>query len=99
MNAIKIYARDVVGVPIVYDLSLYPYFFLDTNSNGLADPEEVNAGNLYNSWTPRLLKAAYNYNYSMHDAGAFAHNSTYILQVLYDSLADIGGITTGMLRP
>jgi hypothetical protein len=98
LNAIQVYARDVVGVPIVYDLSLYPYFFLDTNSNGLADPEEVNAKNLYNSWTPRLLRAAYNYNYSMHDAGAFAHNSVYILQVLYDSLADIGN-TSGLARP
>jgi hypothetical protein len=98
-DAIQAYARDVVGVPIVYDLSLYPYFFIDTNSNGQADQDEVKAANKYNSWTPRLLKAAYNYNYSMHDAGAFAHNSTYILQALYDSLADIGGDTSGMTRP
>ena len=99
LEAIQVYAKDVVDVPIVYDLSLYPYFFLDTNGNGLADPEEVNAENRYNSWTPRLLKAAYNYNYAMHDAGAFSHNSTYILQALYDSLADIDGDTTGMTRP
>ena len=98
-EAIQTYARDVVGAPIVYDLSLYPYFFLDTNGNGQADLDEVNAANKYNSWTPRLLKAAYNYNYSMHDAGAFAHNSTYILQVLYDSLADIGGDASVMTRP
>lgn len=99
LEAIQAYAKDVAGAPIVYDLSLYPYFFPDTNSNGLADPEEVIATNKYTSWTPRLLRAAYNYNYSKHDTGAFAHNSTYILQVLYDSLVDIGGDTSGLTRP
>lgn len=99
LSAIQDYARDVVGVPIVFDLSLHPYFFIDTNANGVADLDEVNAENIYNSWSPRLLRAAYNYNYSMHDKGAFAHNSTYILQVLYDSLDDIGGSTTGLTRP
>ncbi len=86
-------------MPIVYELSLHPYFFLDTNGNGQADLDEVNSENRYNSWTPRLLKAAYNYNYSTHDGGAFSHNSTYILQALYDSLVDIGGDITGMTRP
>lgn len=99
LAAIQAYAKNVVGVPIVYDLKLHPYFFLDTNNNGLADPDEIKAANKYNSWTPRLLRAAYNYNYVSHDKGAFAHNSTYILQVLYDSLADIGGDTSGMTRP
>jgi hypothetical protein len=99
LEAIQAHAKDVLGVPIVYDLSLYPYFFLDTNGNGQADLDEVNADNRYNNWTPRLLKAAYNYNYAMHDEGAFAHNSTYIIQVLFDSLAAIGGDTTGMTRP
>jgi hypothetical protein len=98
-TAIQEYARDVVEVPIVYDLSLYPYFFLDTNENGKADLDEVKAENRYNSWTPRLLRAAYNYNYSTHDAAAYSHNSTYILQVLYDSLEDIGGDISGISRP
>jgi hypothetical protein len=99
LAAIQAYARNVVGVPIVYDLKLYPYFFIDTNNNSLADPEEVKAANKYGSWTPRLLRAAYNYNYISHDKGAYAHNSTYALQVLYDSLADVGGDTSGMTRP
>ena len=97
--AIQVYARNVVGVPIVFDLGTYPYFFTDTNNNGLADPEEINSDNGYNSWTPRLLRAAYNYNYVSHDPGAFAHNSTYVIQVMYDSLADIGGDVSGMARP
>ena len=99
LTAIQAYANNVVGVPIVYDLKLFPYFFLDTNKNGVADPDEVKAANKYNAWTPRLLRAAYNYNYVSHDKGAYAHNSTYVLQAMYDSLADIGGDTSGLTRP
>jgi hypothetical protein len=97
--AIQEYARNIVKVPIAYTLEFYPYFFIDTNNNGTADPEEAIIGNAYKSWTPRLLRAAYNYNYVSHDAGAYAHNSKYILQVLFDSLVDIGADTSGLARP
>jgi hypothetical protein len=97
--AIQAYARNVVGVPIVFNPDTHPYFFIDTNNNGLADAEEINSDNKYINWTPRLLRATYNYNYVSHDAGAFAHNSTYILQVLYDSLVDIGGVASSLTRP
>jgi hypothetical protein len=46
-----------------------------------------------------LLRAAYNYQWVQKDPGAFAHNGKYILQVLYDSIADIGGDVTGLTRP
>jgi len=98
-TAIQADAKNTAGVPIVYDQKTYPYFFIDTNNNGKPDPDEVNANNKYNAWTPRLLRAAYNYNFVINDPGAFAHNSTYIIQVLYDSLADIGGNVSGMTRP
>ena len=98
-TAIQAYAKNVVGKPIVFDPDTYPYFFTDTNGNGSVDPDEVNSENKYSSWTPRLLRAAYNYNYVSHDPGAFAHNSTYTIQVLYDSLVDIGGDVSGMSRP
>jgi hypothetical protein len=97
--AIQTYANQVAGIPIVYDVTTYPYFFIDANGNGSLDAEENLPENSYNAWTPRLLKAAYNYNYVTHDPGAYAHNSDYILQVLYDSLADLGGDVTGMARP
>jgi hypothetical protein len=97
-QAIQAYAADVVGTPIVYNAHAYPYFFVDTNGNGVADPDESNYGNRYNAWTPRLLRAAYNYQYVAKDPGGFAHNPTYILQVLYDTLTDIGS-TAGMTRP
>ena len=97
--AIQAYANDVVGTPIVYDAHTYPHFFTDANGNGAPDPDETNYDNRYSTWTPRLVQAAYNYLYSAKDPGAYAHNGKYIVQILYDSLADIGGDTTGMIRP
>jgi hypothetical protein len=97
--AIQAYAAETVGTAIAYDGHAYPYFFVDTNGNGEADVDEANYGNRYATWTPRLLKAAYNYQYATKDPGNFAHNGQYILQVLYDSLADMGGDMGGMTRP
>lgn len=93
------YAANEVGTPIVYDAHTHPYFFVDTNGNGEPDPEETTRENQYNSWTPRLLRAAYNFQYASKDPGAFAHNGVYITQVLYDSIEDLGGDVSGMLRP
>ena len=75
---------------------------IDVNNGNRArgpDPDEADYGNRYTTWTPRLLKAAYNYQYATKDPGNFAHNGQYILQVLYDSLVDMGGDTGGMTRP
>jgi len=55
-------------------------------------------GDTYSTWTPRLLKAAYNYQFSAKSAGGFAHNPQYLIQLLYDSIEDIGGSTTGLTR-
>ena len=62
-------------------------------------PTRSTADNAFNTWTPRLLRAAYNYQYSGKDPGSFAHNGKYIIQTLYDSLEDIGGDVSGMTRP
>lgn len=97
--AIQDYAADVAGTPIIYDSHSHPYFFIDTNANGESDPDEVNSGNRYATWTPRLVQAAYNYQYARKDPGASAHNAKYVLQVLYDSLEDLGGDVSGMTRP
>jgi hypothetical protein len=98
-KAMQVYAADKVGKPIAYNPQSYPYYFNDTNNNGEVDQDEANAKNGYASWTPRLLRAAYNYQYVTKDPGAFAHNGKYILQVLYDSLKDIGGNVQGITRP
>ena len=98
-NTIKAYAVQIIGIPIVYDLETHPYFFIDSNGNGILDAGENVEENIYNAWTPRLLRAAYNYNYVTHDPGAYAHNSDYVLQVIYDSLADLGGDVARFSRP
>jgi hypothetical protein len=97
--AIQKYAADKIKTPIVYTPSANPYFFIDTNGNGVADPDETVSSNAYASWTPRLLRAAYNYQWVQKDPGAFAHNGKYILQVMYDSIADIGGDVSKLTRP
>ena len=43
----------------------------------------------YATWTPRLLRAAYNYQVANKDPGQFAHNGKYIIQLMYDSTADL----------
>ncbi len=88
-SAIKNYAANVIKQPIVYE-GTYPYFFTDTNANGIADPDETNYGNRYVTWTPRLVQAAYNYQFVMEDHGAYMHNARYVLQLLYDSLENLG---------
>jgi hypothetical protein len=50
-------------------------------------------------WTPRLLQAAYNFQYATKDPGGFAHNGKYVMQLLIDSIEAIGGDVTGMTRP
>jgi hypothetical protein len=85
--AMQAYAEATDGVsPIVYDAHAYPYFFDD-------------AGERYATWTPALLRAAYNYQYAQKDPGAYSHNAKYVLQVLYDSIEHIGGDVSGMTRP
>lgn len=56
-------------------------------------------GEVYTTWTPALLQAAYNYQYADLDPGEYSHNAKYIMQLLYDSIEDLGGSTRGMLRP
>jgi hypothetical protein len=97
--AIQSYAARVAGTPIVYESHSYPYFFADTNADGEPDPEETVYENRYAAWTPRLLRSAYNYQYATNDPGAFAHNPRYVLQILYDSLSDLGADVDGMARP
>ncbi len=43
--------------PLVTCQTAYPYFFMDTNADGVLDETEVVYPNAYKSWTPRLLKA------------------------------------------
>ena len=82
---IQKYALAKGGAEIKYDAATYPYFM---GADGKAYP----------SWTPRLLKAAYNYQVSIKDPGAFAHGNKYIVQLLFDSISDLGGDTSKLAR-
>ena len=56
-------------------------------------------GESYTTWTPRMLQAAYNYQYVDKDVGDYAHHAKYVIQLLINSLEDLGGDTRGMIRP
>ncbi|MCP4382331.1 MAG: polyheme membrane-associated cytochrome C [Hyphomicrobiales bacterium] len=101
--AIMTYAAEVGGGAIVYSSGAYPYFFNDINANGIADDDEAAFPNRYQSWTPRLLKAAYNYQFVAKDRGAFAHNPRYAIQLMIDSITDLAEVSSvdasGLVRP
>lgn len=88
LEMITSYAADVADSPLVYDGTRFPYFFLDANNDGFAD-EVDGARTPYNAWTPRSLRAAYNWKLVTADPGNYAHNPAYVLELLYDSIADL----------
>jgi hypothetical protein len=96
-TAIADYAANTAGAPIVYSASAYPYWYGDANSNGAVDEGEE----AYANWTPKLVRAVYNYLFVAKDPGSFAHNADYAMQLLYDSLQSLGGddAVAGYTRP
>lgn len=95
------YAKDKAKAGLIYDTNAYPYFYLDANNDGTPDKNDKGAAIQYNAWTPKLLQAAYNLQYSFKDPGAYVHNFTYVGQALYDSIESLGGAAAvqGMTRP
>lgn len=87
-DEILAYAETVSGTPIGY-ADRYPYFFTDTNGDGAITEDEAQFPNAYAAWTPRLLAAAYNFQFVTKDPGGYAHNPHYTLQALHDSIADL----------
>ena len=86
--AIQDYAANTLGLPIVYGPGSYPYFFNDTNGDGVADPGETIYPNRYRHFDSALLAAAYNFH-SAQDPCSDIHNYKYVIQSLYDSLDDL----------
>jgi hypothetical protein len=88
--AIQQYAKAVGGVSIAFaEHGSHPYWHADRNGNGIIDPEEMNPGNKYPAYTPRLIQAIYNYSFVARDPGAVYHNGRYALQLLHDSLESL----------
>lgn len=103
LEAMKAYASEVAGTPVAYAPGRNPYFFADTDGDGQASEAEAVRDNRYQSWTPRLLKAAYNYQFVAADPGGYSHNPTYMLQLLHDSLQSLSQRVavdvSGLARP
>jgi len=101
-QAIQAYAQESIGQAILY-ADQFPYWFIDTNGNGVADDGEVNFGNQYASWTPRLVKATYNYHLVVEDPGGFMHNARYLIQLMIDTMDNLSEVVTvdmaGLTRP
>ncbi len=87
-EAIQAYGTEV-GASVVYEGHTYPYWFNDTNANGVAEESEATYGNQYRSFTARFLKAAYNYQVSLKDPAGYAHGGKYIMELMYDSIEDL----------
>ena len=89
-EAILAYSADI-GTPIVYESHSYPYWFIDTNGNGVADPDEATRSNGFSTFDANLLPAAYNYHTSKKEPAGYVHNSRYIAEILVDSIEVLGG--------
>jgi hypothetical protein len=85
--AIQDYATKVAGTAIEYKGDTYPYFMVAGTTTR------------YSAWTARLLRAAYNYQFSIKDPGSFAHNGKYIVELLYDSISDLNSKLSTLAVP
>ena len=86
LRRMNLYALGIEGVDQIQYEDGRPYFF-DA------------AGEEYSTWTPRLLQAAFNYHYVAKEPGGYAHHSRYQLQLIHDSLEDLGTDTRLLTRP
>jgi formate dehydrogenase gamma subunit len=99
LNAIQTRVFASSGYQLVYSQDEYPYFFIDRNGNGVADSDELTRINAFTSFTPRLIRAAYNLHFTVIDRGAYAHNPNFTMQLLYDSIEDLEGDISTFVRP
>ena len=76
---------------------------LHTNQDGTIDESEGIFPNKYSTFTPRMLKALFNFMFVAKEPAAYVHNPDYVLQLMYDSIEDLSalsGVTTdGLIRP
>ncbi len=102
-EALNQYSQAVTDTGFGFNTDAYPYAFIDTNKDGTIDESEGVFGNKYSTFTPRMLKAAFNYMFVQKEPAAYLHNAKYVLQLMYDSIEDLSalsGVTTqGLTRP
>jgi hypothetical protein len=98
-EAISKYSAEKLGKALAFNFDAYPYAYNDTNADGKIDETEGVFANGYNTFSPRLLKACFNLLFSVKEPGAYVHNAKYVLQLMYDSIEDLGGSVAGLTRP
>ena len=101
-GAMQTYAGSVLNQPVAW-ADQYPYYFNDVNGNGELDEDEANAGNGYAGFSPRLMRTAFNYQFSVKDRAGYVHNGQYMLQLLYDAIEDLSKVVnvdmSSLVRP
>jgi hypothetical protein len=90
-QAMQRYASEVLGESIGW-LDQYPYLFKDSNSDGVISEEEAAFSNAYSSFSPRLMRTAFNFQFSLKDPAGYVHNGKYVLQLLFDSIEDLSDV-------
>jgi hypothetical protein len=103
-SRILAYAPTEGQGPIVLDAHASPYWYKDDGAGGGVAGDGIRqAGETtrysYAKNPGKLVKACYNYLLYERDPGAWAHNGFYQIQLMIDSLEDIGGDLTGLNRP
>jgi hypothetical protein len=71
---------------VCYNPNANPYWFVETASGCTTTS--------FGKFDPKLLKAAFNYQWTQKEPGAWAHNEFYVMQVVFDSIVDLGGTPT-----
>jgi len=101
-RAMQQYSGSQLGRPILW-ADQYPYWFIDTNANGEVDEGETEFANQYQGLTPRLMRAAFNFQFSAKDPAGYVHNGPYMLQLLYDGIEDLAQVVevdmSALVRP
>jgi Big-like domain-containing protein len=92
LAAIQEYTVEQSLGAVCYDEVTYPYWFKDTDANGTCEAGEATNANKFAPFTARLMKATYNYQVATKDPGGFAHNSKYLIQLVYDAAADVNSV-------
>ena len=90
---IKVYSLAIQGSRALYDGNTYPYWFKDTNNNGILDASEMTSANGF-KFNAAGLRASFNFQLSKKEPHGFIHNARYVAQLLVDSIRDLGGDVT-----
>ena len=101
--AVNLYVRTnnvvsvgtTVGNPC-WNATSAKWFLSPGNTTGICVGTETAS---WSGYDPKLSRAMYNFSFWQQDPGAWAHNFDYIAQLFYDSIVDLGGDTTGLVRP